>query len=215
VVAVSPECNYAFCPESAGRSPQALRALALLGVTHLLQHRRDPPLRTFKTAYAGPDARVYDNPAALPRAFVVDRQRVVGSADAARDTVTAPSFPARSVAVTEKRIPGLADGPGAGPAGSARVVDYEEDRVSVDSDAARRSLLVLTDSWFPGWKATVDGKDVPIERVDYLIRGVPVPAGAHRVEFSYQPLSWRVGWIVSLVALLLLAGLAVVGVRRR
>jgi hypothetical protein len=215
VVAVSPDCNYAFCPESAGRSPQALRALALLGVTHLLQHRRDPPLRAFKTAYAGPDARVYDNPAALPRAFMVDRQRVVGSADAARDTVTAPSFPARSVAVTEKRIPGLADGPGAGPAGSARVVDYEDDRVSVDTDAARRSLLVLTDSWFPGWKATVDGNDVPIERVDYLIRGVPVPAGVHRVEFSYRPVSWRVGWIVSLLALLVLAGLTVVGVRRR
>jgi uncharacterized membrane protein YfhO len=56
---------------------------------------------------------------------------------------------------------------------------------------------------------------VPIERVDYLIRGVPVPAGVHRVEFSYRPVSWRVGWIVSLLALLVLAGLTVVGVRRR
>ena len=74
---------------------------------------------------------------------------------------------------------------------------------------------MLTDSWFPGWKATVDGKDVPIERVDYLIRGVPVPAGAHRVEFSYEPASWRVGWIISLLALIAIVATALVGWRRR
>ena len=133
-----------------------------------------------------PDARIYRNPAALPRAFLVDRQVVAPSADAARDTVTAAGFPARDVAVTEKRIAGLREGAAAaGSPGDARIVHYGEERVDVETDAERRSLLVLTDSWFPGWKAAVDGKDVPIERVDYLIRGVPVPAGQHRVEFSY------------------------------
>ena len=73
---------------------------------------------------------------------------------------------------------------------------------------------MLTDSWFPGWKATVDGHDVPIERVDYLIRGVPVPAGAHRVEFRYQPASWRAGWILSLLALIAILTAALVGWRR-
>ena len=51
-----------------------------------------------------------------------------------------------------------------------------------------RSLLVLTDVHYPGWKATVDGEPAQIERVDYLLRGVRVPAGSHRVEFSYEPL---------------------------
>jgi uncharacterized membrane protein YfhO len=69
--------------------------------------------------------------------------------------------------------------------------------------------------YFPGWKAFVDGHSVPIERVDYLLRGVLLPAGAHRVEFRYEPASWRAGWVLSAVALVLLAGLTLVGWRRR
>jgi hypothetical protein len=210
VIAESPSCNYAFCPESAGRSPQALKALGLLGVTDLLQNHGDPPLRDLQLAYSGADARVYRNPEALPRAFMVGRQQLVDGADAARAAVTAPGFAARTTAVVEKPIDGLG-----GSGGSARITDYGEEDVSVATRAPRRSLLVLTDSWFPGWKATVDGDEVPIERVDYLIRGVVVPAGAHRVELSYEPASWRAGWIVSLLALIAILTTALIGWRRR
>ena len=216
VIAASPDCNYAFCPESAGRSPRALQALGLLGVTDLLQNRRDGPLAGFEVAYEGADARVYRNPRALPRAFLVDRQVVVPSATAARDTVTAARFPARDVAVTERRLDGIAEGTaGARSPGGASIVHYGEQRVSVDTESDRAALLVLTDSWFPGWKAEVDGRESPIERVDYLIRGVRVPAGAHRVEFRYEPASWRAGWIVSLLALLVILGATWIGWRRR
>jgi membrane protein YfhO len=213
VIAHSPDCNYAFCPESAGRSPRALRALGLLGVTDLLQNRGDPPLTGFRVAYDGPDARIYRNPSALPRAFLVDRQVVASSATAARDTVTAAGFPARTTAVVERPVTGLAAG--SGSPGTAAIAGYEAERVAVDTDATRPALLVLTDNWYPGWKAKVDGKDAPVERVDYLIRAVRVPAGAHRVEFSYEPASWRAGWIVSLLALLAILGAAGFGWRRR
>ena len=52
-------------------------------------------------------------------------------------------------------------------------------------------MLVLTDNAYPGWKAKVDGKDAPVERVDYIFRGVRVPAGAHRVEFRFEPATGR------------------------
>jgi uncharacterized membrane protein YfhO len=74
---------------------------------------------------------------------------------------------------------------------------------------------VLTDVYFPGWKATVDGHEAPIQQVDYLLRGVRVPAGAHTVEFRYEPASFTAGWIVSLLALIGIAGAAYVGWRRR
>jgi uncharacterized membrane protein YfhO len=74
---------------------------------------------------------------------------------------------------------------------------------------------VLTDVHYPGWKVTLDGEPADLHRVDYLLRGTTLPAGSHRVEFRYEPLSWRVGWIISLVALIaLLAGVAL-SVRRR
>jgi uncharacterized membrane protein YfhO len=67
---------------------------------------------------------------------------------------------------------------------------------------------------FPGWKVKVDGKSADLHRVDYLLRGTSLPAGRHRVEFSYEPLSFRAGWIISLIALLALAGAAGVALRR-
>ncbi len=63
--------------------------------------------------------------------------------------------------------------------------------------ASGGGLVVLSDVYFPGWKATVDGEDAPIERVDYLLRGVAVGAGEHEIVMEYQPWSWRIGWIVS------------------
>ncbi|HEV8152854.1 MAG TPA: YfhO family protein [Solirubrobacteraceae bacterium] len=218
VITPSTNCNYAFCPESAGTTPAALKALGILGVHDLLQQRRDAPLRGFRTLYDGPDARVYANPAALPRAFVVDRQVVVDGADAAREAITAPAFRPRSAVVTEAPISGLtaAGVRAAGsPPGEARISDYRDERVEIRTRTTRPGLLVLTDSFYPGWKATVDGQDAKIHRVDYLVRGVQVPAGEHTVRFRYEPASWRVGWITSAVALAVILGAVVLGLRRR
>jgi hypothetical protein len=213
--AISPGCYYLFCTQAAPPTPGALRALGLLGVSHLLQNRGDAPLTTLEAAYEGPDARVYRNPSALPRAFLVGRQRVVDGGAAALAAVTAPGFQPLDEVVTERPIRGLAAAAGARNAGQAEMTDYEREKVVIRTSARRPALLVLTDSWFPGWKAEVDGESAPVERVDYLIRGVAVPAGTHRVEFRYEPTSWRAGWIVSGLALLVTLSAAGIGWRRR
>ena len=92
---------------------------------------------------------------------------------------------------------------------------YEPERVVVDATARARRELVLTDLHYPGWKVTLDGEPADLHRVDYLLRGTTLPPGRHRVEFRYEPLSWRVGWIVSLVALLVTVAVVVLGVRAR
>jgi uncharacterized membrane protein YfhO len=51
----------------------------------------------------------------------------------------------------------------------------------------RRSLLVLTDAWHPGWRATVDGREQPVYRVNYLFRGVFLEPGTHTILLSYGP----------------------------
>lgn len=210
-------------------TPSALRTLRLLGVTHVLSPKSvlaTPPDRRLvpfppldapglTEVYDGDDARIYRVEGALPRAFVVGAQQVVDGGDAAREAVTTPGWDGRNVAVTEERLAGLPETqPAAGPAGTARIVKYEDERVVVRADSRDEGLLVLGDNWYPGWKAEVDGREVDIERVDYLFRGVRLGPGAHTVEFRYEPLSWRIGWILSLVALTGLGIAVVVGIRR-
>jgi Bacterial membrane protein YfhO len=211
--------DFAQPIELASGTPASVRALSLLSVSHFLQHPRGEPLRQpgMRVAYRGRDGVVYRNSRALPRVFLVSSQRTVASEDAALAAATAPGFDGTRVAVTERRLPDLSQAAGGRtpPAGRARLVSYEAEKVVAEATARRPSLLVLTDVHFPGWEASVDGHPVPIERVDYLLRGVVVPAGRHRVEFRYEPASFRVGWIISLVGLVAVLVAVVVGVRRR
>lgn len=215
-VATSSDCFYAFCPQTVATTPRALHALGLFGVTNLVAAPQDP-LLGLRRAYTGADARIYVNPYALPRAFLVERQLVVAGDHSALATVSSPGFPARAVAVTGRQLPGLpnARGPATGGGGTARVVAYHPEQVTVQTSSTRRALLVLTDNYFPGWTAVVDGKAVSIHRIDYLLRGVSVPAGNHQVEFHYEPISWRLGWIISGLTLLVLTAFVFAGRRCR
>ena len=148
---------------------------------------------------------------------MVDAQRVVGSGEEALDAVTEAGFQGRRVAITEERVPGVPVRPAgsADAAGTARITDYEPERVRLQVSSSGPALAVLGDNHYPGWKAEVDGRPADIERVDYLFRGVRVGAGLHTVEFRYEPLSWRIGWIVSLVAVIGLVAALAIGLRRR
>jgi hypothetical protein len=212
--------------EFADATPASLRALDLLSVSDVLlgpsQAAQTPPRAPgLRVVYRGRDGVIYANDRALPRVFVVDRQRTVGSDPAALAAVIAPGFDGRGVAVTQSPVAGIPQAGRAAPApapapATARLTSYRAQRVQIQATAAKPSLLVLTDSFYPGWKATVDGRSVPVRRVDYLLRGVSIGPGRHTVVFSYQPSSWTIGWVISLLTLLaLLAAVAVYLVRRR
>ena len=174
----------------------ALRALGLLAVTDIIQPPAEPAVPGWEVAYEGEDARLYGNPHALPRTWVVGEQRLVADEDAALEAILDPAFDARRTAIVERPVAGLAG------EGEAEIVRYEADRVELSATADGRALVVLSDVHMPGWKATVDGRETEIERVDYLLRGIPVEAGEHRIVLEYAPASWRIGWIVSLLAAL-------------
>jgi hypothetical protein len=207
-----------FPTSNAVLTAQALPALRLLSVTDVVQDPaerriRDPAL---PIAYDRRDARIYANPGALPRAGVVGAQRVVAGDEAELQAVLDPAFDGRRTLVTPRALPGLPETPLPGPAGRARIVRYEPERVVVEATARGPSAVVLTDAWYPGWKAEVDGREADVHRVDWMLRGVTIPAGRHTVELRYAPASWRIGWIVSLVALVgLAAAFGLAATRRR
>ena len=90
--------------------------------------------------------------------------------------------------------------------GTATIVEYRANRVSAEAASEQGGRLVLTDLDFPGWELTVDDRPVEGVVVDGMYRGVDLPPGTHRVVWTYRPRSVAAGGLISLLTLLLLAG---------
>ena len=81
--------------------------------------------------------------------------------------------------------------------------------VEVEAELPRPGLLVLSEAWFPGWVASVDGAPAEILRADYVLRGVALGAGSHRVRFDYRPRSVKIGAGLTLLGVCGVLGLVV------
>jgi uncharacterized membrane protein YfhO len=90
--------------------------------------------------------------------------------------------------------------PSVGHGAEIEVLSYEPEKVVATVVAPSDGWLVLSDAWYPGWKATLDGNPVPVERANVLFRAIAVPAGTHHIELFFQPTSFRLGAVISLVA---------------
>jgi hypothetical protein len=86
--------------------------------------------------------------------------------------------------------------------------------VRIEAVSQGDGVLVVNDSFWPGWVAAIDGREVPLWRADYLVRAVPWPAGRHVLEMRYDPPEVRIGWLISIAGLLACIALAVVDRRR-
>ncbi|MEO5952197.1 MAG: YfhO family protein, partial [Chloroflexia bacterium] len=98
--------------------------------------------------------------------------------------------------------------------GAASVDEYTPGYIRLTTDGTRSALLVVSESFYPGWHATLDGQPVEILRTNYLSQGVVVPAGKHTIEMKYEPDSFRNGALLSFTGLLGLVGLLVWSRRR-
>jgi hypothetical protein len=181
----------------------------LLGVRHVMLPAGAAPLWPHLTlGYDGRDARVFVNDRALPRAFLAFRARCV-------DDRSAPRL-IREHAVDLRQEVLLADcanPPNVGPStpASAEIRAYGPTRVRVATASGAPAYLVLTDTWFPGWRVRVDGRDAALWRADHAFRAVVVPAGRHEVEFRFEPRSLRIGLLLSALSLTVALALLVIG----
>src|SRR4030095_13273969 len=155
---------------------------------------------------------IFGNPNALPRAFLVDEVRVLPDAHAVLRAMAERSFQPGAWAYSEAPIEGLERSPEAGsaadsaltpgPPGTAKVEIRNDEEIHIQVDAQRSALLVHVNSWYPGWKAFVDGQIAPLHRVDHAFQGLVVEPGRHEVVFRYAPESFRWGAALSLAGLL-------------
>jgi Bacterial membrane protein YfhO len=203
--------------------PAALRILSLMGVTDILEQKAERPLQLpgVHVVYDGRDATIYANDNALPRTWLVSDQLVESDSATALTELGSADFHPRQVALTSRALPGLSTTPGgSAPAGqsspgTAHLVHYGAQRVVIEARASRPSELVLSDTYYPGWQVTVNGRPTRLDRVDFMFRGVPVPAGTDRIVFTYDPSSFRIGWTISLGAVVVLVAAVALGLSRR
>lgn len=155
------------------------------------------------------------NPRTLPRAYL-GTPRCVPDQPTALDLILSGDFqPGRDVAL--ECPPGEAQGeapPDTAEPGHVRIVQYAPESAELEVEARQPAVLVLNDAWYEGWSATVDGQPAPILPANVAVRGVRVPAGPHRVSFTYRTPGLRLGAFISLGSLVLL-GLAVLVERRK
>jgi hypothetical protein len=162
---------------------------------------------------------VWQNQRALPRAWLVAEAVAVDGEEALRRIrgEGAHTFEPRRTALVETAPTELPHLPGGelAPGSAVRVVQYEPNRMLIETDAPTDTLLVVSEIFYPGWVATVDQRPSQILLTDYLLRGVALPAGQHRVELRYTAPAARNGAIISALSLLTLLGLALFSFRRR
>jgi uncharacterized membrane protein YfhO len=89
----------------------------------------------------------------------------------------------------------------------ATVAVDEPERLEVDADVAAPALLVVTDTFYPGWVATVDGIPAAVVRADHAFRAVALDPGRHRVRFDYRPAPLRRGAAASAAGVLVVLAL--------
>ena len=213
-----------FVAATAGR---AERLLDLLGVRYVLSSKSLEELftaeeaKSFRLVRDG-SVRIYENADAWPRVWLAacaiplsrDAQipyRSDGSGTVGQTVVLDADtpIPVDMLCSAGESNSGLLDG-------SAEIVEYTNTRVSVRVRTQRSALLVLMDTFYPGWHVTVDGADAPLYRAEHAFRATLVPPGDHTVVFRYVAQPLRRGAIVTgLAALVTIVLLVASGLRRR
>ena len=188
------------------RGPERAAILDLLSVETIVT--ADPPdwldTRYERVSSANAELAVFENSHALPRAYRVPRAvPEPAGAQAALRRLLAPRFDPRVHVMLAAPPPALVWRPGEArpvPGGSVAIEAYEPERVVLTTRGSEPGVVVLTDAWFPGWEATLDGSPVRVRRANFALRGVVVPAGEHRIEMRYRPQPLRAGFGVAALA---------------
>ncbi|NOX62665.1 MAG: YfhO family protein [Chloroflexi bacterium] len=169
---------------------------ALLNVKYVLA-RKDVVLDwdVWEPAFEGdPDLNLYRNRRFHPRVMLVGRARIAPDLAAAQQAIRAADFEPLAEVVLE-------GGEGQNAAGGeAQIISWGVNDVTVRTDAANPATLVVLQTWYPGWEASIDrGEWRPVLRANGVWQAVQVPAGSHEVRLRFRPRPFFLGLLIAAV----------------
>jgi hypothetical protein len=165
-----------------------------------LQLEPRPDTSQYTRVYQG-EVSIWENNQVAPRAFLVANVQPASTSNDAIAQMQAPEFDPLTAAVVEGNV--RLDG-ATSPPGIAQITSESQQQVQIVVHAQQPALLVLTDTYYPGWTAAIDGEPAPILPTDVAFRGLVVPPGEHMVIFHFAPTSFRIGLAIAAGALVLL-----------
>lgn len=161
----------------------------------------------FKVAFEDRSVTVLESKTVLPRAFMVYDWEIITRPEDQLTRLLDKDFPLNKKVILEVN-PGIEKGQEA--KFSIDKIIYEPNRSGFDVSTEKSGILFVSDAWFPGWKAFLDGRETNLLRANHNFRAVVVSQGEHTIQFIYDPLSFRIGLLVSAATALFLVALFVV-----
>lgn len=157
------------------------RLIDLMNVKYVLSLKEEESPKLVKVFQEG-QTRVYENKNAFPRAFMVYDYRLAKDRQGAVSLLMDKAIELTKTVILEEKPPELKFIEGKG---GVKIKRYQENQVTIEVETDQRGILVLTDSYYPGWRVSIDGKEAKIYRADYNFRGIIVPEGNHQLVFEY------------------------------
>ena len=146
------------------------------------------------------DMKIYENKNALPRAFILGRIKIIENETLLVETMRNRDFDPLQAVILEREQEFINND----ASGTASITEYSSKKVKVNVKLNDTGFLVLSDQYYPGWKAYVDGEEQDILRAYYVLRAVRLAAGSHEVIFEYNPLSYKLGLMITSATLVLI-----------
>lgn len=201
-----------------------LKILNILGVKYILDRLENGssektfPPDTFKKIFDESGWRIFENLNTAPRAFLVSDYKVYRDPEEFGKIFFSETFDPTKTILLEKdpfdHSKNQTNTTSQNTGNKAHIENYTPHKMRIKTISGQNNLLFLSDTYFSGWKAFVDGKETEILRAHYAFRAVTVPNGTHTIEFRYQPNTFKLGFIVSLTSIGILI-LVLVHVRKK
>lgn len=189
-----------------------LKILDLLGVKYVLDRiengatEKTFPEDRFRLIYEDNGWKIFENKKAVPRAFLTSDYRVFANKEEFERIFFSKEFdPSKTVLLEEKPADHHLND--LNHLSKISMLSYSSNKILFELNTQSNKLLFLSDTFYPGWKAFIDGRETKIYRADYAFRAVSVPSGKHQVVFIFDPLSFRIGLLVSIASTLFLLAL--------
>lgn len=199
--------------------------LKLLGIKYFLSFNSDPKSNwdpqyfqyskeKYEMVFQYGKSQIYENREVLPRAFIVHDFRILNDEEILKTLMREDFDPTQQLLLEENPQ----NTPEKKIADDQVKIDqdsYLNNNLSLVTKSASDGFLFLSDAFYPGWRASVDGKETKIYRADYAFRALFLPKGEHLVKFVYDPQSFRIGLWFSAISFVILIALGIYAFLKR